>query len=185
MKSAEIINLIETNRASILEALKEADRTAYKHPQCRYDVALFSDGHTEERERLAGDNWWYRNDPAVGEIAGFCYEHFDVLGDSYPSYKELISDLVSECNETERAEYEAYLAAYQQKERERYEDEDEYIPEEYDIIQWFKDNSPAYDRIRDIVIEELIGQADSNGTYDELIDQYEKAMADIERHEEN
>lgn len=105
MKSSEIVALIEANRENILAAMKEADRTAYKHTACKYIVALFPDGHTEEREKLAGDNWVYMNDPAVAEVASFCYEYYSVLEDSYLSYGELINDLENECTDEEKAAY--------------------------------------------------------------------------------
>lgn len=183
MKASEIIAVLEANRETILEALKEADRAAYRHTSCKYSVAVFADGHTEQREYLAGDNWWYENDPAVAEIGNFCYQYggaFEVVPQS-----ELVRDLIRECTPEELEAYHRYLAAYQRAQRDLYEDEDEYAPEEYDIINWFRENSPAYDRLLEYTIKEITDQAVPDGYYDALIDQAESDLADLEKYGED
>lgn len=170
MRLADILNLIETNHDKIVEALREADRAAYRHTSCEYSVALFPDGTVEQRERLAGDNWWYENDPAVAEFGRKCYQYFDVMGDGYNGYGPLSEALIAECNETELEAYNAYLAEYQRKKREYYEDEDEYVPESDEICEWFRENSPVWERLEEMAIEEFTTGCDADDSYEADID---------------
>ena len=162
MTKDELLALIERKHDDLIEALRDADRTAYRYTTCKYSVALYPDGSTERRERLAGDNWWYQNDSAILEFGPFCYQYYDILRDNLAS-DELLSLLESEMNEIERTEYDRYRADF-------FGTEEEY-PDDWDAVNWIEENLPGlWERERDAGIEELVTSQEAETEREELLD---------------
>lgn len=169
MKATDLRALVNAHHDEIIEALREADRTAYKYTTCKYSVALYPGGHTERRERLAGDNWYYMNDPAVLEIGPFCYQYYDVLRDNLAS-DELLTLLETEMNETEKGPYFAYRAKYQEERQEWYEDNECYEPEDAEAIDWIEENlTDLWWRVMNAAIEELVTCQEAEDSREELL----------------
>ena len=166
MKTADIITLIESNRESIVKAMRAADHEAYHCTSCKYEVHLLPDGRVDTRERLAGDDWWRIDDPAVCEIACYCYQYYDVLYNAVPD-TDLVRDLLAECTPAEREAYAEWLAEYRRGAAEAWDEEEDPCPSA--IIQWFRGTSPAWDRLRDYTIDTLVDDTDYDAQLDELI----------------
>ncbi len=160
MKSTDLLALIASHSDEITDALREADRNAYYNTTCKYSVALYPDGHTEQRERLAGDDWYYINDPALIEFGPFCYQYYDPLRDNLAS-DELLSLLESEMNEIERTEYDRYVKDYFGTEEED--------PSDWDSVNWIEENLPVWERVMHEAIEELVTSQEAEGAREELL----------------
>jgi hypothetical protein len=194
MKTADIIQILEDeNTYALIEAaLKEADRRAMENTSCKYSVVVFADKTVDIREKLAGDNSWMQNDPAIAEIGVTCYQYSDGVFENYPQ-KELIRDLIKECDLDEYEDYQGFLARYQQENRDFFEDMGEYEPEPYEIIDWFKDYypnrkeefyTPPYLRLEHFAINEVVDEAENDGRYSEIIDEYIKQLKAIAKEED-
>ena len=177
MNKTELLNLVDTNREEIIDALRDADRSAYLYTECKYSVALFPDGHTEIRERLAGDNWWYRNDPALLEIGTLCHQYYDILRDNLAS-DELLSLMESEMDSGERVEYERYRADYIGTEEEE--------PDDWDALRWIEEDLPdLWFREKRMAAAELTTSQEAEDEYDTLIDKAVKTYLEYCEMEED
>lgn len=185
MKTSEIIAILnkEETYHLIEAALKEAEFRAMLDTTSEYSVAVYADGKVEIRDKLAGDNSWNTGDEAVAEIGVPCYQYSDGPFENYPQ-TELVRNLAAECEPDELEAYHKYLAEYQQSQRDFYEDEDEYTPEEYDIIKWFRENSPAYDRLERKTAREIVDEAENDGDYYRMLDGYIDVLQHIASDEE-
>lgn len=186
MKTSDIIALLNTEETYNLTeaALKEADFRALLDTTSKYSVAVYADGKIEIRDKLAGDNFCNTADEAVAVIGGICYQYSDGPFENYPQ-SELVRDLAAECTPEELEAYHKYLAEYQQSQRDFYEDEDEYTPEEYDIIKWFRENSPAYDRLERRTAREVVDEAENDGAYYRMLDEYLELLKCLAEDEED
>lgn len=186
MKTSDIIALLNNDETyNLVEAaLKEADFRAMLDTSSKYSVAVYADGKIEIRDKLAGDNSWNTGDEAVAEIGVTCYQYSDGPFENYPQ-SDLVRDLAAECEPEELEAYHRYLAAYQRAQRDLYEDEDEYTPEEHDIINWFRENSPAYDRLERRTARELVDEAENDGAYYRMLDEYIEQLQHIADDEES
>lgn len=185
MKTSAIIALLNNEDTYELAeaALKEADFRAMLDTSSKYSVAIYADGKVEIRDRLAGDSFRSIDDDSAAEIGVTCYQYSDGPFENYPQ-SELVRDLIRECSPEELEAYHKYLAAYQQAQRDLYEDEDEYTPEEYDIINWFRENSPAYDRLERFTAREIVDEAENDGAYYRTLDEYIDQLKRIGEDEE-
>jgi len=158
MEANEIIKVLNDNREGIIEALKDADREAYKDNRFKWTVAVFPDGSTETRWSLLSDNARYMNDRAIITLEHFNYQGFSVMWDGYNNSHDLLSDLIAECSEEELKAYQQYC------EEEEYNDDDD-----WELCEWFEENSPAWERLQDKTIEWFIDTREYD--YDDIIDE--------------
>jgi hypothetical protein len=78
--------LIEKNRAKIIEKMKEADAKAYRFPTCKYRVYIDSDGDVDYEEWASNDNAFLSfRDTEYGRayLHTFCHQFYDVLWDGW------------------------------------------------------------------------------------------------------
>lgn len=168
MEANEIIKVLNDNREGIIEALKDADREAYKDNRFEWTVAVFPDGSMETRWSFPNDTAVYMNDSAIITLGNFNHQCFSVMWDGYNDSRDLFRDLINECSKEELKAYQQFLEDYQQKKREEYEDNDDYVPDDWDSCVWFKENSPAWERLEDKTIEWFIDNYPYD--YDDIID---------------
>lgn len=163
MKYADLEKLVDDKREELIEAMHHADTMAYLYTSMKYSVALYPDGRIEEREKLAGDDWWIAEDPAALVIGGFCYQYYDILRENTTS-RELLKWLKSEMDEIERTEYDRFVADYVGTEEEE--------PDDRDAVDWIEEDLPdLWMGLKTNAIEELTGQALADKLYNDMIEQ--------------
>lgn len=171
MKFTELKKLISSHRGEIIEALREADRCAYQYSGMKYSVAVFPDGSAEIRERLAGDDWRYMDDPAVVEFGSFCQQGFNPMWDGFNDSAEMFEALIGEASPEEREKFECWKNETIRDEKEWNEDpdgdDDEYAPDKYDSCAWIEKNLPElWDRVKESSIDWYMQYTD----YDDILD---------------
>lgn len=163
MTKAELLSLIERKHDDLIEALREADRAAYRYTTCKYSVALYPDGSTERRERLAGDNWWYQNDSALLEFGPFCYQYYDILRDNLAS-DELLTLLETDMDPDEKVKYIEWRTKYEESECDE--------PDDWDAVDWIEEHlTDLWDRETEMAAEELTTNQEATDQYEREIDE--------------
>lgn len=75
-------NIIREHEGEIINAMRQADRSAYENTSCEYRVYIDSDGDVDYEEWLAGDNGWYQfrdEDYSRTYLHTFNHQFFDPL----------------------------------------------------------------------------------------------------------
>lgn len=79
------MKITNDQREAILNALREADANAYRHPNCEYRVYIDSDGEVGSEEWLARDNGFYqfRDGYYRNYVATLCHQYYSILWDCW------------------------------------------------------------------------------------------------------
>lgn len=79
-----IKELITENYDAVVEAIKKAEESAYRHPECEYSAYIDTNGDADYEEWAAGSNGWYEfRDPEYNRFYIYTANHqyFDIMFD--------------------------------------------------------------------------------------------------------
>ena len=83
MERNEWLELIEANKSSIMDQMKEAEEAALRYPTCEYRVYISTNGLAGREEWPANASGYYqfRDGYERCYLRTFCHEYYDVLWD--------------------------------------------------------------------------------------------------------